>query len=282
MTAAAQWVFGVGLSTISHKIVRVAAKIDAILRPTTHLQHHPAPTSTSHPHLQLTADRYRARECHFCTARAPWLARRTAGLHSGRPFSPSQNATACQRTIPTAHPIPLRAKLAAAVAKAHHVEHEVRVRHGSPRVSPGIFFLGRISPLYSASVPHRSLGVPPQKQPTMMPSPSLRGVLVVAVALLTSPASAEPQHRQFYRWNAPELSTSDLARRQAPPPGYHPEFGTCGSGTTCGNACGTNWLSCKASTDLSLFCYNKVQLKQTCCENGSGRASSSSFLSLPG
>ena len=111
----------------------------------------------------------------------------------------------------------------------------------------------------------------------MMPSPSLSGVLVVAAALLT-PVAAEPQHRQFYRWNAPDLASSDLARRQTPPPGYHPEFGTCGSGTTCENACGTNWLSCKATTDLSLFCYNKVQLKQTCCENGSGRASFSSNL----
>ncbi|KAK4227039.1 hypothetical protein QBC38DRAFT_349643, partial [Podospora fimiseda] len=53
---------------------------------------------------------------------------------------------------------------------------------------------------------------------------------------------------------------------------YHPEFGACGSGTTCEDACGPNWLSCSASTDLSLFCYNQVDFGQTCCENGSGRA----------
>lgn len=64
----------------------------------------------------------------------------------------------------------------------------------------------------------------------------------------------------------------NLDRRQTAPPGYHPEFGACGSGTSCENACGANWLSCTASTDLSLFCYNNVDFGQTCCENGSGRA----------
>ena len=105
----------------------------------------------------------------------------------------------------------------------------------------------------------------------MMPSSTLRGVLVLAALLVPTIHAAEPQHRQFYRWNSPDLSSNDLVRRQGPPPGYHPEFGTCGSGTTCENACGRNWLSCKATTDLSLFCYNKVQLNQTCCDNGSGR-----------
>lgn len=41
----------------------------------------------------------------------------------------------------------------------------------------------------------------------------------------------------------------------------------------CENACGPNWISCEASTSLSLFCYNKVDLNQTCCGNGSGRGS---------
>ncbi|KAK4445711.1 hypothetical protein QBC34DRAFT_412944 [Podospora aff. communis PSN243] len=98
---------------------------------------------------------------------------------------------------------------------------------------------------------------------------SLRGVLVLAALCVLPLATA--QHREFYRWTLPE-DDADLVRRQTPPPGYHPEFGTCGSGTTCENACGENWLSCQASTDLSLFCYNKVQLNQTCCGNGSGRA----------
>ncbi|KAK4458388.1 hypothetical protein QBC42DRAFT_349661 [Cladorrhinum samala] len=64
----------------------------------------------------------------------------------------------------------------------------------------------------------------------------------------------------------------NLDRRQTAPPGYHPEFGACGSGTSCEDACGANWLSCTASTDLSLFCYNNADFGQTCCENGSGRA----------
>lgn len=93
-------------------------------------------------------------------------------------------------------------------------------------------------------------------------------------------AVGEQQHQQFYRWNQP-LSELDgdanaqhldtIHRRQGPPPGYHPEFGTCGSGTTCENACGANWQLCRASTSLSLFCYNSIDLGQTCCENGSGR-----------
>ncbi|KAK3352895.1 hypothetical protein B0T25DRAFT_543064 [Lasiosphaeria hispida] len=102
---------------------------------------------------------------------------------------------------------------------------------------------------------------------------SLRQVLSLA-ALLALPL-CYAQERQFLRWRSPDmagLSGEDIFRRQTPPPGYHPEFGTCGSGTTCENACGNDWLSCRASTELSLFCYNKVQLNQTCCENGSGRA----------
>ncbi|KAK4163345.1 hypothetical protein QBC43DRAFT_319901 [Cladorrhinum sp. PSN259] len=75
---------------------------------------------------------------------------------------------------------------------------------------------------------------------------------------------------QFFKSN--NLLAHNLDRRQTAPPGYHPEFGSCGSGTTCENACGPNWLSCSASTDLSLFCYNNVDFGQTCCENGSGRA----------
>ncbi|KAK4442914.1 hypothetical protein QBC34DRAFT_417928 [Podospora aff. communis PSN243] len=87
------------------------------------------------------------------------------------------------------------------------------------------------------------------------------------------------RHYQFYRWGNPieRLPISD-PRRQAPPlEGYHPEFGTCGSGTTCEDACGQNWITCKASTSLSLFCYNKVDLNQTCCGNGSGRACDSGY-----
>lgn len=96
----------------------------------------------------------------------------------------------------------------------------------------------------------------------------------------------QQQHQQFYRWNQPSSGLDGDAqhletihRRQGPPPGYHPEFGTCGSGTTCENACGANWQLCRASTSLSLFCYNSVDLGQTCCENGSGREFSSPQVS---
>jgi len=105
-----------------------------------------------------------------------------------------------------------------------------------------------------------------------------QGIIVFSglVPLLSSLVSAQEQlqERQFYRWTTPGADVAgqgELARRQGPLPGYHPEFGTCGSGTTCENACGPNWLSCDASTTLSLFCYNKADLNQTCCENGSGR-----------
>ncbi|KAM7193658.1 hypothetical protein V8F20_008295 [Naviculisporaceae sp. PSN 640] len=88
---------------------------------------------------------------------------------------------------------------------------------------------------------------------------------------ISAAATVEHQHQQFYRWNSPPPELN-IYRRQGPLPGYHPEFGTCGSGTTCENACGSNWELCEASTSLSLFCYNKVDLGQTCCKNGSGRA----------
>ncbi|KAK0725094.1 hypothetical protein B0H67DRAFT_569562 [Lasiosphaeris hirsuta] len=98
-----------------------------------------------------------------------------------------------------------------------------------------------------------------------------RGLFLLAASCLLQLCLA--QHQQFYRWTNPieKLPLGDR-RRQAPLPGYHPEFGSCGSGTTCENACGGNWITCKASTSLSLFCYNKVDLNQTCCGNGSGRA----------
>ncbi|KAL1841086.1 hypothetical protein VTJ49DRAFT_7417 [Mycothermus thermophilus] len=103
---------------------------------------------------------------------------------------------------------------------------------------------------------------------------TLRTTIAVLPLLALGSAADPTQGRQFFRWNAPRDLTDEtgLLRRQTPPPGYHPEFGSCGSGTTCENACGTNWILCPAKTDLSLFCYNKVDLGQTCCPNGSGRA----------
>ncbi|KAK0741986.1 hypothetical protein B0T21DRAFT_327504 [Apiosordaria backusii] len=98
-----------------------------------------------------------------------------------------------------------------------------------------------------------------------------RSALFAGLQLL---AVCSAHSNEFFRWNTPRavnLDRRSLDRRQTPP-GYHPEFGSCGSGTTCENACGANWLSCRASTELSLFCYNQADLGQTCCENGSGRA----------
>ncbi|KAK3290531.1 uncharacterized protein B0H64DRAFT_479232 [Chaetomium fimeti] len=99
-----------------------------------------------------------------------------------------------------------------------------------------------------------------------------QGITVAALQLLLTLGSAY-EHHQFFK-NTPRASpeTGHVHRRQSPPPGYSPEFGGCGSGRNCEDACGPNWESCQASTSLSLFCYNKVDLKQTCCENGSGRA----------
>ncbi|KAL2267912.1 hypothetical protein VTJ83DRAFT_5189 [Remersonia thermophila] len=104
--------------------------------------------------------------------------------------------------------------------------------------------------------------------------PSLHTTLAALPLLAFGSAAASTPERRFFRWNAPRdvSEATGLLRRQTPPPGYHPEFGSCGSGTTCENACGTNWILCPARTDLSLFCYNKVDLGQTCCPNGSGRA----------
>ncbi|KAK4183962.1 hypothetical protein QBC35DRAFT_466878 [Podospora australis] len=101
----------------------------------------------------------------------------------------------------------------------------------------------------------------------------LAGLLQYFVAICAA------QEQEFFRWDTPKnyLAAHDVSRRQSPPPGYNPQFGSCGTGTTCENACGANWLSCQASTDLSLFCYNKVDLGQTCCENGSGRACDRGF-----
>lgn len=96
----------------------------------------------------------------------------------------------------------------------------------------------------------------------------------IVVAILQFLALGSAHEYQFLRWISPGRNPAgnDVSRRrQSPPPGYHPEFGSCGTGTTCENACGQNWLSCQASTSLSLFCYNQADLGQTCCENGSGR-----------
>lgn len=95
-------------------------------------------------------------------------------------------------------------------------------------------------------------------------------ITVAALQLLLALGSAH-EHQFFKNTPRANLEAEHVHRRQSTPPGYSPDFGLCGTGTTCQDACGPNWESCQASTTLSLFCYNKVDLKQTCCENGSGR-----------
>ncbi|KAK1827329.1 hypothetical protein QBC39DRAFT_362098 [Podospora conica] len=63
-------------------------------------------------------------------------------------------------------------------------------------------------------------------------------------------------------------SNASLMRRQS---GYHPEFNTCGTGTTCTEACGSGFETCLAVGSSALFCYNPRD-GQTCCPGGSGRS----------
>jgi hypothetical protein len=72
---------------------------------------------------------------------------------------------------------------------------------------------------------------------------------------------------EFFHWSSPYSEDHRIQRRVD---GYHPEFGSCGSGKTCADACGSGWEGCEANTTLSLFCYNKPA-GQSCCGNGSGR-----------
>ncbi|KAJ2898120.1 uncharacterized protein MKZ38_004179 [Zalerion maritima] len=53
--------------------------------------------------------------------------------------------------------------------------------------------------------------------------------------------------------------------------GYHPEFGGCSAGVDCEDACGSDYLSCDADTDLALFCYNPEKGQQ-CCNDGTGKS----------
>lgn len=95
-------------------------------------------------------------------------------------------------------------------------------------------------------------------------------------ALLVLGVEAPAQPQVFHRWATPRLyGRKVLWGRQNTVdyfPGYPPEFGACGSGLTCEDACGPGYEQCKAGTSLSLFCYNP-SAGETCCGNGSGRKS---------
>ncbi len=97
-------------------------------------------------------------------------------------------------------------------------------------------------------------------------------VLTAALAALLHLPAPVVADFYFYRWVQPALYEASLVGRddRIYNPGYPPEFGSCGSGTTCSDACGDGFEACNATTSLSLFCFNKPA-GQTCCPNGSGR-----------
>ncbi|KAM7187161.1 hypothetical protein V8F20_011086 [Naviculisporaceae sp. PSN 640] len=76
-------------------------------------------------------------------------------------------------------------------------------------------------------------------------------------------------------WRDPDTveQTPRLYRRQD---GYSPEFGACGIGLTCAEACGNGFEACSAKETSLLFCYNPGA-GQTCCPGGSGRACGAGF-----
>lgn len=105
----------------------------------------------------------------------------------------------------------------------------------------------------------------------------------LAALQLAGAVAAEPADGAFYQWLQPRAAQLEgslhwglEARQQRGDynPGYNPEFGSCGSGKTCSDACGTEFEACNATTGLSLFCFNPGA-GQKCCPNGSGRESPS-------
>ncbi len=80
-------------------------------------------------------------------------------------------------------------------------------------------------------------------------------------------AQPTSQAQKAFRWSNPYLTHGHIMERQS---GYNPELSSCGIGTTCDRSCGNGFVTCNASTNLALFCYNPSH-GQTCCNNGDGR-----------
>lgn len=78
---------------------------------------------------------------------------------------------------------------------------------------------------------------------------------------------APTDYLMVFRGSNSSLSHGYIHERQS---GYNPDFGSCGIGTTCSDACGDGFITCPANTDMALFCYNPT-VGQTCCNNGDGR-----------
>lgn len=70
-----------------------------------------------------------------------------------------------------------------------------------------------------------------------------------------------------FKWSNRYPTHGYILERQS---GYQPDIGTCGTATTCSDACGNGFITCEANSDLALFCYNPSH-GQTCCKNGDGR-----------
>ncbi|KAK3331455.1 hypothetical protein B0H66DRAFT_598936 [Apodospora peruviana] len=79
----------------------------------------------------------------------------------------------------------------------------------------------------------------------------------------------------YQSWRSPNLAALKLYGRQRGD-GYNPEFGTCGVGQTCAEACGDDFTACSADVISVLFCYNPGA-GQTCCPGGTGRACDANF-----
>jgi hypothetical protein len=108
---------------------------------------------------------------------------------------------------------------------------------------------------------------------------TMRRLLLGAASLGLASAATE---RRAYRLLSPseQLHRRDYSyNNEGYFPGYNPEFGSCGSGSTCADACGSEFEACPASTELSLFCFNPGA-GQTCCGNGSGREYLSASIRL--
>ncbi|KAJ1333726.1 hypothetical protein MN608_03722 [Microdochium nivale] len=95
--------------------------------------------------------------------------------------------------------------------------------------------------------------------------------------MLAGHALAEPLRWPYKANTAARMSVRQvLALSPRASEGYTPSDQSCGDGTTCSEACGTNYQTC-ASTDGQTHCFDP-SVKQTCCPGGSGDACDAGFF----